>query len=137
VSEFNRADVVLEPNVYFGCRAALNFDASNVHFLCANDLGRINTTKAMRHMPDAHLTPSTTVRYAVFSLETQPEKWKKQAAAGWREVTRFPADQSAARQWAVRWLGQFRQYAAKSGESRGLIVLENPTFAAHDPRSLH
>jgi hypothetical protein len=136
-SAFNRADVALEPNVYFGCRATLNFTAADVRFLCANDLGRINTTKAMVHMPDAHLTPSAEVRYAVFSLETQPNKWKKQAAAGWHVVTKFPAEKSPVRQFTARLLSQLPGYAAKADEVRGLVVLENPAFTADAPLPRH
>ncbi|MFM2082182.1 MAG: hypothetical protein RL380_873 [Verrucomicrobiota bacterium] len=135
-SPFNSAATALEPNVYFGARAAQDFAPGE--FACASDLGRITTTRLMPHLASSRLATVDSARYAVFSVETQPDKWRKQQAAGWRVVAEFPCDAVPLREFADRLLKKFRPSATRGTKpTPGLLVLENPHFTADAPLQSH
>ncbi len=128
-SEYNAAFTTAEPFVYFGIRAAQNFSADTIKISYANDLGRTGTVKLMPHLPGARLLASCEAHYAVFSAQTQPEKWKTKMKDGWRKVAEIPGENIFFRQLAMRVIGKIRGRAPVNF-APGLIVLENPAFVA-------
>lgn len=127
-SEFNREETTLEPNVYFGARAAQNFAPAD--FDCANDLGRVTTVKLLPHLPGTWFTASDETRYAVFFDDIQPEKWEAKVKDGWRIVKKISGEKVFAREVAIGILAELPGQTAKSAAAPGLIVLENPNHDA-------
>ena len=134
-SALNRHDCVLEPNVYFGARAVLDFAPAEVRFACASDLGRHDTTKVIPQLPHTRMAASADESYAVFSVETQPDKWRNKIRDGWRVVAEFPREQNALRQLLVRLREKIRP--TPSAPAPGLIVLANPKFTPDAPLPSH
>lgn len=128
-SEYNTPSTTAEPFVYFGIRAAQNFSKDAVKISCANDLGRTSAVKLMPHLPGAQLLACPAARYAVFSAQTQPDKWKTKIKEGWRKVAEIPGENVFSRELAMRAIGKIRGRATEKS-APGLIVLENPAFAA-------
>jgi hypothetical protein len=130
-SEYNASNTTAEPFVYFGIRAAQNFSGNSINISCATDLGRISAVKLMPHLPNARLLSVTEARYAVFSSQTQPEKWKSKIKEGWRKVSEIRGETVLARDLVLRAIGKIR--GPKTNLPPGLIVLENPAFALANP----
>ncbi len=128
LSKFNRADTVVEPNIYFGTLASEDFSPERIKFSCANDLGRNTTVELLPHLPGARLTSHYDARYAVFAAADTP-KWQTQIKEGWRKVAEVPGDKVFARELAVGMLTKLFGHTAKSAAASGLFILENPNHA--------
>jgi hypothetical protein len=126
-SEYNTPATTAEPFVYFGIRAAQNFSNDTIKISYANDLGRNSAAKLMPHLPGAQLLACSEARYAVFSAQTQPEKWKAKVKEGWRKVAEIPGENIFLREQAIRLVGKIRGRSSESSKP-GLIVLENPAL---------
>jgi hypothetical protein len=134
-SEYNTPNTVAEPFVYFGVRAAQNFEKDAVKISCANDLGRTSAVKLMPHLPGSKLFASDEAQYAVFSAQTQPEKWKTKVKEGWGKVAEIAGEDIFLREVAVRLLAKIRGSVVENS-APNLIVLENPAMRRNVESSL-
>ena len=135
ISEYNITATAAEPFIYFGIRASQNFSTNTIKISYANDLGRTTAVKLLPHLPGARALACREARYAVFSLQTQPAKWKDKIKAGWRKVGEIPDENILARE---RALGIIRKILGRSSgnPASGLVVLENPAFSLKSNEAL-
>lgn len=130
VSRYNQPTTALEPFVYFGARAAQDFQPAEARYACASDLGRASALLQMHSLPGTRFVPSAGARYLVLSAQIQSEKWQQKQQEGWKRVDVIQGDSILVRNLAVKFLTLFGQPTRREPVVRWpvLVVLENPVW---------
>jgi hypothetical protein len=130
-SPYNQSATALEPFVFFGARAAQNFQPEQARYACANDVGRASALVQIHLVPGTRMVASSTARYLVLSAQTQSEKWQRKQKEGWKPVDTIQGDSLPLRNLAVKILTLFGQPTRREPIVRWpvLVVLENPAWS--------
>ena len=140
LSKYNTSETAVEPFVYFGTRAALDFQTNDLKFCCASDLGRVTAMKQLNLIPGTRTLPCAKARYVVLSNRSHQEKFDtKINKEGWRVVDVILGDRNPLRTRAVKLLTVFGQPGHREPvvPRAVLTILENPAWSTtNTPPSL-